>query len=135
MKKNKRQFSSIYIKPKDQKVWEKFKKYAKNNRYSYSELLLKLVDQFMGVVEDEKINNPYAKKYQLNYQQIDNIKKEAVHQTMNIIAFALNNEFNFGKKRINKLMDRVKFDMEAIDSGHLDMQDILDTVKNEILKE
>jgi hypothetical protein len=29
----------------------------------------------------------------------------------------------------------VKFDMEAIDSGHLDMQDILDTVKNEILKE
>jgi hypothetical protein len=50
--------------------------------------------------------------------------KNTVHLVTAVIALALNSQFNFGRIRINKLIERANKDLECIIEGHITKEEI-----------
>lgn len=50
--------------------------------------------------------------------------REAAKMASALFALVLNSEYGFGKKRIDKVLERVNYQMECVLSGHLSGKDI-----------
>jgi hypothetical protein len=51
------------------------------------------------------------------------------HITIGVMALSLNGTFGFGKKRTNRLIERMNKDISCIESGHLSADDVLNWCK------
>jgi hypothetical protein len=60
--------------------------------------------------------------------------KEAIKVMTAIMAISLNNEFDFGTKRIQKLIDRMSNQFACILDGTVSVEDILDWCKENNIK-
>jgi len=59
--------------------------------------------------------------------ELETIKKSAtlsaIEGLMGSIIISLNNEFGFGKKRLNKFIDRLNLQYECVESGDMSLDD------------
>lgn len=62
------------------------------------------------------------------------VKEETIKQTIELVtgtmALALNNEFQFGATRINRLISRINTELECIHEGHLSRDDVQNWCKD-----
>lgn len=76
-------------------------------------------------VTEEKLQEVINKEL----EEIKNtVKAETVRQTvdlvMGVMVLAINNEFNFGHVRINRLIERINKQLECLNEGDLTREDI-----------
>lgn len=74
------------------------------------------------------------KAYEHLQKYIEDLKVENIKHTLKLlfpmIALSLHDEFGFGEKRVNKILDKIKLQFDCINSKHVTFEDL----KNECEK-
>lgn len=84
----------------------------------------------------KKIKNQYAKKYTFTYTELQKLIQERVNimqdVTLAIVAMQLRDQYDFGTKRVKRVLKAVNETINDINNNIITVEDIFDVIENEL---
>lgn len=84
----------------------------------------------------KKIKSKYAKKYEFTYTQLEKLLQEKVNKmqdiTLAIVAMQLRDKFDFGTKRVKRVLKGINETIDDINKGIISVEDVFDVIEDEL---
>jgi DNA gyrase/topoisomerase IV subunit A len=84
----------------------------------------------------KKIKSKYTKKYTFTYTQLQKLIQEKVNImqdiTLAIVAMQLRDKYDFGTKRVQRVLEGIAETIENINKGIISVEDVFGVVEDEL---
>jgi hypothetical protein len=83
-------------------------------------------EKFMTEEEFIRIRNEYDRRLKANEQRIKEITKQIVTESiLSGLLIALNHDFGFGKKRLQRLSDALRTQLDLVSNGTIEHDELI----------